>query len=221
MSGIAENLEILRKKIAGACDLAGRGLETVDLIVVGKTFPALDLREVAKLGAIDFGENYIREAELKVSELSDLRLNWHMIGHLQSNKAVLASRIFDWIHTVDSVRLAEKLSKSRVGKPPLNICLQINIDEESSKSGIPPREAKILAHEVSTLPNLNLRGLMTIPSRRHEDKRIPYRRLRELKSEIGLPLDTLSMGMTEDYESAIAEGATHIRVGRAIFGERT
>ena len=221
MSSIAENIAILRKKVASACISAGRGEGSVRLIAVSKTFPAARIQMAAAAGETDFGENYLREAESKVSALSDLRLNWHFIGHLQSNKARLAARIFDWIHTVDGIPLARRLSAARVGMSPLNICLQVNIDGELSKSGVAPEDVSALAEEVSQLPNLKVRGLMTIPSQSHTDKRAPYHELSALQAKIALPLDTLSMGMSDDYEEAIAEGATHIRIGRAIFGERT
>lgn len=226
-SEITQNIRILRKKIARACDAAGRQSESVHLVAVGKTFGAEKIRLAAAAGVCNVGENYIKESITKISYLSDLTIIWHFIGHLQKNKTRDAARHFDWVHTVDNAALARRLAAAREGMSPLNICLQINIDGEESKSGAAPEHAATLAQEICRLPALRLRGLMAIPRPRTggEDKREPFRALAALRSNVArecdTPLDTLSMGMSEDFEDALAEGATHIRIGRAIFGART
>jgi len=176
-----------------------------------------------------FGENYVQEALDKMSELADLRakLQWHLIGPLQSNKTRVVAQSFDWVHSIDRLKIAQRLSEQRPEHlPPLQVCLQVNVSGESSKSGMPPDEVFDVAREVDALPNLRLRGLMSIPepARGLEAQRVPHRALRELLQRVnereGLALDTLSMGMTADLEAAILEGATIVRVGSAIFGAR-
>ena len=223
MNIITKNIHFLREKIAAACTAAKRRPQDIHLIAVAKTFPAEKIRAAAAAGIANIGENYMQESIRKITQLSELPLLWHFIGHLQKNKSKDAARHFDWVHAVDSGALARRLSAAREGMPPLNICLQINIDGELSKNGIPPEDAPKLARETAALPNLRLRGLMAIPAPK-PDMRPPFRALAALRGalakECSLPLDALSMGMSGDYETAIAEGATHIRIGRAIFGAR-
>jgi pyridoxal phosphate enzyme (YggS family) len=200
----------------------------VALLAVGKTQTAASIREAFHAGQHQFGENYVQEALDKIAALADLRrqIEWHLIGPLQSNKTRAVAEAFDWVHTVDRLKLAQRLSDQRpAGLPPLNVCVQVNISGEASKSGVVPEEAFALAQAVAALPNLRLRGLMAIPEPTDDvaAQRAPYRALREMKDAwvaAGLAVDTLSMGMSDDLESAIAEGATIVRVGGAIFGAR-
>lgn len=225
---IADNLARVRERIASACDRAGRDVQTVTLLAVGKTFPAAVLREAAAAGQAAFGENYVQEGVAKVDALADLRpgLEWHFIGPLQSNKTRPVAERFDWVHAVDRLRVAERLAAQRpVGLAPLSVCLQVNISGEATKSGAAPAEVPDLARAVAALPNLRLRGLMAIPEPAGDlaAQRRPHRALRELFEALvadGLALDTLSMGMSADLEAAILEGATLVRVGSAIFGHR-
>ena len=202
------------------------------LLTVTKTFPGVSVREAFAAGQRDFGENYVQEALAKIAELADLRagsgdpLHWHMIGPLQSNKAREVAANFDWVHSVDRMKLAQRLSDLRPpAMAPLQVCLQVNISGEDSKSGVAPEAALALAREVSALPRLKLRGLMAIPEPAGDlaAQRAPHRALRRLFDALngeGLGLDTLSIGMSADLEAAIAEGATWVRVGTAIFGSR-
>ena len=186
------------------------------------------MRAAFDAGQHDFGENYVQEALAKIAELADLRtaLRWHLIGPLQSNKAREVAAQFDWVHSVDRIKLARRLSELRPPElPPLQVCLQVNISGEESKSGVAPEAALALAREVAALPRLQLRGLMAIPEPAADPaaQRAPHRALRELLASMnaaGLALDTLSMGMSADLEAAVAEGATWVRVGTAIFGSR-
>jgi len=195
---------------------------------VSKTCPGVSVRAAFDAGQRDFGENYVQEALAKIAELADLRadLRWHLIGPLQSNKAREVAAHFDWVHAVDRMKLAQRLSDLRpTHLPPLQVCLQVNVSGEASKSGIAPEAALALAHEVARLPRLKLRGLMAIPEPAGdlEAQRVPHRTLRRLfeaMNAAGLGLDTLSMGMSADLEAAIAEGATWVRIGTAIFGSR-
>ena len=224
MDSTAKNANFLLKKTAAACAAAGRRPEDVCIIAAAKTFSADKIRAAAAAGLSNIGENYIQESITKMAQLSEIPLSWHFIGHLQKNKSNIAARRFDWIHTVDGVVLARRLAAAREGMPPLNICLQVNIDGEDSKNGVAPEDVPALARETAPLPNLRLRGLTAIPRPREQDKRAPFRALAALRDktaeECGLPLDALSMGMSADFEDAIAEGATHIRIGRAVFGAR-
>lgn len=224
MNCIAQNAALLREKISAACQSAGRPADSVQIIAVSKHFSVLQIRAAAAAGLLELGENYLQESITKIEQLSELALIWHFIGRLQSNKSKIAARHFDWVHTIDSASLGRRLSAARAGLPPLNVCLQINIDREASKSGVLSQHAAELAQTIAALPNLRLRGLMTIPSRQHVDKGAPYRALAALRDEIAarckIPLDVLSMGMSGDFAAAIAEGATHIRIGTAIFGRR-
>jgi pyridoxal phosphate enzyme (YggS family) len=200
----------------------------VNLLAVSKTCPGVSVRAAFDAGQRDFGENYVQEALAKIAELADLRadLRWHLIGPLQSNKAREVAAHFDWVHAVDRMKLAQRLSDLRpTHLPPLQVCLQVNVSGEASKSGIAPEAALALAHEVARLPRLKLRGLMAIPEPAGdlEAQRVPHRTLRRLfeaMNAAGLGLDTLSMGMSADLEAAIAEGATWVRIGTAIFGSR-
>ncbi len=228
MASIALKLQELRLRIDNACTLARRPVQSVTLLAVAKTFGADAVRTAHAAGCRAFGENYVQEALAKIDALADLRaeIEWHLIGPLQSNKTREVAQAFDWVHTIDRLKVAERLSTQRPAQlPPLNVCVQVNIDGQASKSGVEPVEVAALAHAVAGLPRLRLRGLMSIPEPvdGFEAQRVPHRRLRELFEDLradGLMLDTLSMGMSADLEAAIAEGATLVRVGSAIFGSR-
>lgn len=227
MTPISANLQAVHARIAAAARAAGRDEKDVSLLAVSKTWPAEYVRLAADAGQHAFGENYVQEGVAKVAELESLGLEWHFIGPLQSNKTRPVAEHFDWVHSIERMKIAERLSEQRpAGKVPLNVCLQVNVSGEASKSGCAPDEAVALAKAIAALPNLRLRGLMCIPEPVEdvEAQRRPFRQLRELYEQLraeGLPLDTLSMGMSHDIEAAIAEGATMVRVGTAIFGERS
>ena len=223
---IAERLSAVRQRIAAAERQAGRPPGSVTLLAVSKTQPADAVRAVAAAGQRHFGENYLQEALAKQEALRDLpNLIWHCIGPLQANKTRQAAGRFDWVHSVDRLRIAERLSEQRPdGLPPLNICLQVNISDEPSKHGASLAELPALAAAVAALPRLRLRGLMAIPAHSEDpsQQRLPFRALRQALEALPVPgLDTLSMGMSADLEAAIAEGATLVRIGAAIFGPRT
>ena len=226
---IADKLAQVHERIASACAGAGRPVQSVTLLVVSKTFAATAVREAFDAGERRFGENHVQEGVDKVEALADLRaeLEWHLIGPLQSNKTRLAAERFDWVHSVDRLKTAERLSAQRPAHlPPLSVCLQVNISGEASKAGFAPAEVAAAAHAVAALPRLTLRGLMAIPEPAADfaAQRRPHRALRELFEALrrdGLALDTLSMGMSGDLEAAIAEGATMVRIGSAIFGDRS
>jgi pyridoxal phosphate enzyme (YggS family) len=228
MATIDCNLLEVNGRIARACELAGRPVSGVTLLAVGKTQPPEALRAAFAAGQARFGENYVQEALDKITALADLRprLEWHLVGPLQANKTRAVAESFDWVHSVDRLRIAERLSAQRpAGLGPLQVCLQVNISGEPSKSGVAPAELPALARAVAALPGLRLRGLMAIPEPAGDlaAQRGPHRVLRQLLEALnaeGLGLDTLSMGMTADLEAAIAEGATIVRVGTAIFGGR-
>lgn len=226
MGSIANNLQAVKQQIAAAATSAGRNPDGIRLLAVSKTWPAEYVREAAATGQTAFGENYVQEGIEKISTLSDLSLEWHFIGPLQSNKTRQVAEHFDWVHSVDKLKLATRLSAQRpTHLPPINICLQVNISGEDSKSGCHPDEVIALAREVATLPGLRLRGLMAIPAATDDFdlQRRPFAQLRTLAEQLcvaGLPLDTLSMGMSHDMNAAICEGATIVRIGSAIFGER-
>jgi hypothetical protein len=229
MASIAGELQHVQRRIVQACTSAGRESSGVTLLAVSKTFGADAVREAFAAGQRRFGENYVQEALAKIEALADLRaqLEWHLIGPLQSNKTREVARAFDWVHTIDRLKVAQRLSDQRpAALPPLSVCIQVNVSGEASKSGVPPDELATLARAVAALPHLRLRGLMSIPEpvEGFEAQSRPHRRLRELMAGLqreGLALDTLSMGMSADLEAAVAEGATLVRVGSAIFGERT
>jgi len=221
---VARLTSVLRR-IREAEKQAGRPEGSVTLLAVGKTQPAAAIRELARAGQMHFGENYLQEALAKQEELADLTdLVWHFIGPVQSNKTRPIASRFDWVHSVDRLKIAERLGEQRpLELPPLNICLQVNISRETRKSGVDPAALPILAQAVASLPRLRLRGLMAIPAPAHdaESQRRPFRELRHALERLDLPgLDTLSMGMSEDLEAAILEGATCVRVGTALFGPR-
>jgi len=225
---VTENLNRVRERIVTACAACGRAPDAVALLAVSKTRPAEDLRTAFGVGQRDFGENYLQEALEKQAQLSDLPIVWHFIGPLQSNKSRAVAEHFDWMHTVDRLKIAQRLSDQRpAALAPLNICLQVNIDAEDSKSGATPAELPALAAAVAELPNLRLRGLMAIPAPRSDvaEQRQPFEQLAALLQQLreqlpGQPLDTLSMGMSGDMEAAIAGGATVVRIGTDIFGAR-
>ena len=226
MTTISANLQAVRSRIAAAAQRAGRRREDIALLAVSKTVAAERIDEAVAAGQRAFGENYAQEGIGKIAALAALDLEWHFIGPLQSNKTRPVAEHFDWVHSIERFKVAERLSVARGGGlPPLQVCVQVNVSGESSKSGVSPEEAASLAHAVAALPNLRLRGLMTIPEP-SEDASLVRRRfamLRQLRDRLnagGLALDTLSMGMSHDLEEAILEGATIVRVGTAIFGER-
>jgi len=228
MASIAAKLQQVRQRIDAACVIAQRPVQSVTLLAVSKTFDSQAIREAHLAGQRTFGENYVQEALAKIRALIELNpgIEWHLIGPLQSNKTREVAAAFDWVHSVDRLKLAERLSAQRPpGLPALQLCLQVNISGEVSKRGVAPAELPALAHAVAALPRLRLRGLMAIPEPGAEaaTQRLPHRALRELLDALraeGLALDTLSMGMSDDLEAAIAEGATIVRVGSAIFGQR-
>ncbi|SAL73325.1 alanine racemase domain-containing protein [Caballeronia terrestris] len=228
MSDIAIHLDAVRQRIAQAAAAASRGPSSVKLLAVSKTFPASDVRAAFDAGQRAFGENYVQEAVAKITELGALRdeIEWHFIGPLQSNKTKVVAEHFDWVHSVDRLKIAERLSDQRPeGAAALNVCLQVNVSGEASKSGVEPDEAAGLAHKIAALPGLRLRGLMAIPeaAATRDEQRVPHARLRALLDTLradGLDLDTLSIGMSADLEAAVLEGATMVRIGTAIFGAR-
>lgn len=230
MGSIGSNLQDVRQRIARACAAAGRGENSVTLLAVSKTFEAGAVREAHAAGQAAFGENYVQEALAKIDALADLRpqLQWHLIGPLQSNKTRPVAEAFDWVHSVDRLKIAQRLAEQRPPTlPPLQLCLQVNVSGEASKSGLSPAEVPAVAAAVAALPRerVRLRGLMAIPEPAAdlEAQRRPHRALRELLDALraqGLDLDTLSMGMSADLEAAVLEGATLVRVGTAIFGGR-
>jgi len=231
MSPISYNLQAVRNRIAAGACAALRDPQTVQLLAVSKTFGADAVIEAADAGQRAFGENYLQEAVDKMASIQasrpDLKLEWHFIGPIQSNKTRPIAEHFDWVHSVDREKIAHRLSEQRpAGLPALNICLQVNISGEDTKSGVAPQDVPAVAKAIAGLPNLKLRGLMAIPEPADdvERQREPFRKLRQLFDQLnkeGLALDTLSMGMSADMDAAIAEGATIVRVGTAIFGQRT
>jgi PLP dependent protein len=228
MASIELKLQQLRQRIGDACTLVQRPVQSVTLLAVAKTFGAEAVRDAHAAGQHAFGENYVQEALAKIEALADLRadIEWHLIGPLQSNKTREVAAAFDWVHTIDRLKTAERLSAQRPEHlPPLQVCVQVNVSGEASKSGVEPAALPALARAVAALPRLRLRGLMSVPEPAADvnAQRAPHRRLRELFDALradGLPIDTLSMGMSADLEAAIAEGSTLVRVGSAIFGAR-
>ena len=225
---IADKLLQLHERLARACTAAARPVQSVTLLVVSKTFGPRAVREAFQAGEHRFGENYVQEGVDKIGALADVRsqIEWHLIGPLQSNKTRVVAEQFDWVHSVDRLKIAQRLSEQRpVHRAPLQVCLQVNISGEPSKSGLRPSEVPAVAHAVAALPRLALRGLMAIPEPAADfsAQRVPHHALHALLQSLnaaGLALDTLSMGMSADLEAAIAEGATMVRVGSAIFGAR-
>jgi pyridoxal phosphate enzyme (YggS family) len=226
MTNLRESLTRVHERIERACSAAGRPPGSVQLLAVSKTFGADLVRSAAALGQRAFGENYLQEGLAKRAALADLGLEWHFIGPVQSNKTRDLASHFDWVHGVDRLRVAQRLSDARgPDRVPLQVCVQVNISGEASKSGCDPDQAPEICAAIAALPGLRLRGLMAIPAPTapSDDPREPFRRLRTLFDRIrasGVPLDTISAGMTDDLEAAIAEGSTLVRVGTAIFGHR-
>jgi pyridoxal phosphate enzyme (YggS family) len=227
MSTIADNISQVAARIRAAEQASQRAADSVQLLAVSKTKPAEAVREAFAAGVRDFGENYLQEALGKQLELTDLPLSWHFIGPIQSNKTRAIAEHFAWVHSVDRLKIAQRLSEQRPADlPPLNICIQVNVSGEASKSGCTPADLPVLASAISALPRLVLRGLMAIPEPTDDraEQDAAFAAVRELnqslQASLKLPLDTLSMGMSHDLESAIAQGATWVRIGTALFGAR-
>jgi len=228
MATIANNLQLVRNRISQACLKVHREIGSVTLLAVSKTFPAEHVREAFNAGQKLFGENYVQEALDKIEALSDIRtdLTWHLIGPLQSNKTRPVAEAFDWVHTVDRLKIAQRLSEQRPAHlPPLQVCVQVNTSGEDSKSGCAPEESLALAQAVAQLPRLKLRGIMALPAPT-PDPAVQHAALKQVRTlfeawrAAGLDIDTLSMGMSNDLEAAVEEGATMVRIGTAIFGHR-
>jgi pyridoxal phosphate enzyme (YggS family) len=226
IESVSERLQAVLRRIADTAVAAGRPPGSIRLIAVSKTFPADDIAALLAAGQRDFGESYLQEAEAKIETLGDAGATWHFIGPIQSNKTRAIAEHFHWVHSIERTKIAERLAAQRPARlPPLEVCLQVNVSGETTKSGVPPDDVPTLARAVAGLDRLRLRGLMAIPEPTDDIglQRARFRLLRELRDriagEVG-PLDTLSMGMSDDLESAIVEGATMVRVGRALFGER-
>lgn len=226
MTKISTQLSAVRERIRAACQAHDRPDRAVALMAVSKTFGADAVQEAFAAGQIEFGENYIQEAVEKITALQHLPLVWHCIGPIQSNKTRLVAEHFDWVHTVDRLKIAQRLSEQRPpALPPLQVCIQVNVDGGPTKSGVPPEDALALAEAVTGLPRLRLRGLMCIPEPAPDFDAAcqVFKRAKDLFETLkaqGLALDTLSMGMSADLEAAIASGSTLVRVGTAIFGVR-
>ena len=226
MIGVTENLGLIRDLLAEAAVDAGRDPSAVNLLAVSKTKPVDMVLEAAGAGQRDFGENFVQEGVDKIAATAGRDLVWHFIGHLQSNKTRMVAEHFDWVHTIDRLKIARRLSAQRPGaRADLNVCIQVNIDDEPGKSGVGEAELPGLARSVAALPRLRLRGLMCLPAMREgfEAQREPFARMRRLADDLtasGIPLDTLSMGMSDDFRAAIFEGSTIVRIGTAIFGAR-
>ena len=226
MSSIAANLQAVRQRIGSAAGAADRPAESVRLVAVSKTFAPEAVREAAQAGLRDFGENYVQEGIEKIRELGALGLTWHYVGPIQSNKTRAIAGHFDWVHSLEREKIAARLAEARdPGQTELQVCIQVNVSGEATKSGVAPGEVAQLANQVAGLPRLKLRGLMAVPEPTPDEQlqRARFAQLRELRDRLnreGFAMDTLSMGMSADLEAAIAEGATIVRVGTAIFGER-
>lgn len=228
MATITSKLQLVQSRIEQACSKVDRPADGVTLLAVSKTFPAADVRQAFEAGQRRFGENYVQEAVDKIAELADLRsqIEWHLIGPLQSNKTRVVAEHFDWVQSVDRLKIAQRLSEQRPAHlPPLQVCIQVNTSGEDSKSGVDPAEALALARAVAQLPHLRLRGVMALPapssdaSTQHQ----ALKKIREVFDELrhqGLTLDTLSMGMSADLENAVEQGSTMVRIGTALFGQR-
>ncbi len=227
MQNIGKNLDHIRAQIVQAAKACGRDPDSILLLAVSKKKPASDIRITFEHGQKHFGENYLQEAEQKIAELSDLDICWHFIGAIQSNKTRNIAEDFDWAHCVDRLKIARRLSDQRPpGLEPLNVCIQVNLDLEDSKAGIELGQVGELAAQINALPGIRLRGLMTIPAPREsfDEQRQAFARIAAVLDELrqqGIDCDTLSMGMTQDMAAAIAEGSTLVRIGTAIFGERS
>ncbi len=226
MNDFSENLKIVMERIHAAAQKYGRSVDSIRLMAASKTFSADDIKIAASAGLQEFGENYAQEAIQKIKTLADPKLIWHYIGPIQSNKTRLISENFNWVHSIDRIKTARRLNDARPdSSPPLNACIQINISGEKSKSGIAPQQLLDLARQISTLPNIRLRGLMAIPavSKDTDEQRQSFKLVNQYFQSLNkenFKLDTLSMGTSNDLEAAIAEGSTMIRLGTAIFGPR-
>ena len=226
MSPVKINLQGVKTRISTAAEASHRNPRDIVLVAVSKTHGPALIRAAHAAGQRDFGENYVQEAIEKMAALSDLDIVWHFIGPIQSNKTRQIAAHFDWVHSVDRAQIAARLSAQRPpGKPPLEVCVQVNVSGEATKSGVDPAAAKALTRAVAALPGLRLRGLMAVPepTRDAELQRRRFDAVARLRDELvaeGLPLDTLSMGMSDDLEAAVAAGATMLRIGTAIFGPR-
>ena len=223
MSTIAGNIAQVEARIRAAALAVQRDVTSIHLLAVSKTKPAAALREAYAAGVRDFGENYLQEARAKQVELADLPLCWHFIGPIQSNKTRDIAEHFAWVHSVDRLKIAQRLSEQRPEDlPPLNICIQVNVSGEASKSGCTPADLPALAAAISALPRVKLRGLMASPEPTEDrtEQDAAFATVRTLQESLNMGLDTLSMGMSHDLESAIAQGATWVRIGTALFGAR-
>jgi pyridoxal phosphate enzyme (YggS family) len=224
--GVTENLTLISDLLRESAIAANRDPAAVQLLAVSKKQPVSKIREVHAAGQRDFGENFVQEGLEKIEALADLDLTWHFIGHLQSNKTRVVAENFDWVHTIDKIKTAGRLSEQRPAHlSPLQVCIQVNVDDEVSKHGVTPDAVAELAAACAGMPRLKLRGLMCLPAMREgfEEQRVPFATLRRLAADLrrdGIDTDTLSMGMTADYRAAIFEGATIVRIGTALFGER-
>ncbi|MDN8613031.1 YggS family pyridoxal phosphate-dependent enzyme [Variovorax ginsengisoli] len=228
MTMIGDKLQQVRTRIVTACTAAGRDPASVRLLAVSKTFDADAVRAAHAAGQRAFGENYVQEGVAKIEALADLReeLEWHCIGPLQSNKTRVVAEHFDWVHSIDRLKIAQRLAEQRPAHlPPLSVCLQVNVDGGANKSGVAPEDALALAQAVAALPRLRLRGLMAIPEPApdFESQRALFQRAAAVFEQIrgaGIEVDTLSLGMSADLEAAVAAGSTMVRIGTAIFGQR-
>ena len=226
MIGVTENLALISDLLHKSAIEAGRDPADIQLLAVSKKQPLEKIRDAAAAGQRHFGENFVQEGVDKIEALAVADLTWHFIGHLQSNKTRVVAEYFDWVHTIDKIKTARRLSEQRPDHlPPLNICLQVNVDDEDSKAGVTPAALPELAAACVELPNLRIRGLMCLPAIRTglDQQRVPFAALRRLAEQLrteGIDTDTLSMGMSADYPAAILEGATIVRIGTALFGAR-
>jgi len=224
--GVTENLALISDLLHKSAIEAGRDPADIQLLAVSKKQPLEKIRDAAAAGQRHFGENFVQEGVDKIEALANAGLTWHFIGHLQSNKTRVVAEYFDWVHTIDKIKTARRLSEQRPDHlPPLNICLQVNVDDEDSKAGVAPAALPELAAACVELPNLRIRGLMCLPAIRTglDQQRVPFAALRRLAEQLrteGIDTDTLSMGMSADYPAAILEGATIVRIGTALFGAR-
>ncbi len=226
MQNIEKNLALVHQQIEQAATKFNRETSDISLLAVSKKKPSSDLRSAFACGQRNFGENFLQEAQVKMRELADLDIVWHFIGPVQSNKTRALAESFDWVHCIDRLKIARRLSDQRPeSMPPLNICIQVNIDLETTKSGVAPGDIITLATAIRDLPQIRLRGLMAIPAQRSdfESQREPFAKLKQALQDLqqhGIDCDTLSIGMSHDMQAAIAEGSTLVRIGTAIFGER-
>lgn len=226
MASIATQIKLIRERIQQAEQTFGRDIGSVKLLAVTKTQSVANIKAAAAAGQQAFGENYLQEALIKIKALASEKLEWHFIGHVQANKTKDIATYFDWVHGVDRLKIAARLNEQRPAYlPPLNVCIEVKLSDEANKTGVALSEIGVLAGHIKQLSRLKLRGLMAIPAPSHTliEQRRPYHVLRQVFQELngaGFGLDTLSMGMSNDFEAAIAEGSTLVRIGTFIFGER-